>query len=92
MKYSLVFWTPKGGEEGPYQPVKATLEFQIPEDTVDFDLVLHGHVLHTAILSIREHLRSRRKYAVLTGEAAYEIKLVEDVLAAGMEALPESLR
>ena len=72
--------------------MKATLEFQIPEDTEDFDMALHGGVLHSILCAVQQHLRDRAKYGDLTVEAQHEIDQMRGVVFGGMETLPGSLR
>ena len=72
--------------------MKATLEFQMPEDAEDFDLALHGPVLHGALLGIQGYLRDRQKYGELDEVAWREVDDLRKMLAIEMEALPESLR
>lgn len=42
--------------------MKATLEFNLPEDDADFGLAVDAPRLFSALVRIRDHVRSRRKH------------------------------
>lgn len=42
--------------------MKATLEFQLPEDEAEFGLAVDAPRLFSALVQIRDHVRSRRKH------------------------------
>lgn len=61
---------------------KAILEFQLPEEDVEFRTAAGAQRLLCALSEVRNHLRQRRKYAELGEEALAEIEAVERLLAA----------
>lgn len=45
--------------------MKATLEFNLPEETEEFELAKDGHKWHRVVCEIKEHLRNKVKYEQL---------------------------
>ena len=56
--------------------MKATLEFNMPEDQVEFDFAVHGGKMYSALWEISQELRAIWKYEELSDE---EFKMVEKI-------------
>lgn len=54
--------------------MKATLEFNLPEDQAEYDMVINASKFFNIIWEMKKELRSKVKYAELSGEQykAYE--------------------
>lgn len=54
--------------------MKATLEFNLPEDQAEYDIVINATRFYSIIWSMKNELRSKVKYAQLSEEQykAYE--------------------
>lgn len=58
----------------------AVLEFTLPEERQELDRCLAADEMISALYEIRQHLRSRLKYADLTKEAQEELEAVKALL------------
>jgi hypothetical protein len=56
--------------------MKATLEFNLPEDQAEFDLAVQGSKMYVALWDISQELRTLWKYEELSEE---EWKIVERI-------------
>lgn len=56
--------------------MKATLEFNMPEDQVEFDFAVHGGKMYSALWDVSQELRTLWKYEELSEE---EFKIVERI-------------
>ena len=56
--------------------MKATLEFNMPEDQVEFDFAVHGGKMYSALWDISQELRAIWKHEELSNE---EFKMVERI-------------
>jgi hypothetical protein len=43
--------------------MKATLEYELPEDQIEFDMAINGHKMHSVLWDLDQWLRSKTKYA-----------------------------
>jgi hypothetical protein len=43
--------------------VKATLEYNLPDDQIEFDMATNGHKMHSVLWDLDQWLRSKTKYA-----------------------------
>lgn len=68
--------------------MKATLEFNLPEDRPEHDLALMGGQMHSALLEIQEILRQATKYGFVDHKAVQDYPDPESVV----EALAEKIR
>lgn len=66
--------------------MKATLEFNMPEDQVEFDFAVHGGKMYSALCEISQELRTLWKYEELSDE---EFKMVEKIRDKFHEILDE---
>ena len=72
--------------------MKAILEFQLPEESVEFALACASGALSGVVDEVRQHVRNRLKYFELGAEATRELEDLQRVLHEAMASLPESLR
>lgn len=72
--------------------MRATLEFNLPEEDALFLAAAHAGELASALSEIAEHLRNREKHGGLGEEAAAEVSKARRVVAEVLESLPEALR
>lgn len=63
--------------------MKATLEFNLPEDRPEHDLALHGSAMYSTLLEIQEILRKATKYGFVNHKAVtdYDAESVVEALA-----------
>jgi hypothetical protein len=67
--------------------MKATLEYNLPEDKHDFDLAIQGATMYSALWDISQELRTLWKYEELSEE---EWKMVERIRDKFYEILDEN--
>ena len=67
--------------------MKATLEFNLPEDQADFDLAIQGGNMYSALWDISKELRTLYKYEELDEK---EWKMVERIRDKFYEILDEN--
>ena len=67
--------------------MKATLEFNMPEDQVEFDFAMQGSKMYSALWDISQELRTLWKYEELSDE---EWKMVERIRNKFHEILNEN--
>ena len=67
--------------------MKATLEFNMPEDQVEFDFAVQGSKMYSALWDISQELRTLWKYEELSDE---EWKMVERIRNKFHEILDEN--
>ena len=67
--------------------MKATLEFNMPEDQVEFDFAIQGSKMYSALWDISQELRKIWKYEELSEE---EFKMVEKIRDKFYEILDEN--
>ena len=67
--------------------MKATLEFNMPEDQVEFDFAMQGSKMYSALWDISQELRTLWKYEELNEE---EWKIVERIRDKFYEILDEN--
>lgn len=67
--------------------MKATLEFNMPEDQVEFDFAIQGGKMYSALWDISQELRTLWKYEELSDE---EFKMVERIRDKFYEILNDS--
>ena len=67
--------------------MKATLEFNMPEDQVEFDFAVHGGKMYSALWDISQELRAIWKHEELSDE---EFKMVERIRDKFHEILDEN--
>ena len=67
--------------------MKLTLEFNMPEDQVEFDFAVHGSKMYSALWDISQELRTLWKYEELSDE---EFKIVERIRNKFYEILDEN--
>ena len=58
------------------KPMKAILEFNLPEDQIEFDFATQGSNMHSALWDISQELRTLWKYEELSDQ---EWKMVERI-------------
>lgn len=64
--------------------MKATLTFNLPEETEEHQTALNGGTYRSALWNISQVLRSERKYGEPSQEVLDLIKKIEDLLPAGL--------
>lgn len=67
--------------------MKATLEFNLPDDQHEFDLAIQGSKMYVALWDISQELRTLWKYEELSDE---EFKIVERIRDKFYEILDEN--
>ena len=67
--------------------MKAILEFNMPEDQVEFDFAVQGSKMYSALWDISQELRTLWKYEELNDE---EFKIVERIRDKFYEILDEN--
>ena len=67
--------------------MKATLEFNMPEDQAEFDFAVQGGKMYSALWDISQELRKLWKYEELSEE---EFKIVERIRDKFYEILDEN--
>jgi hypothetical protein len=67
--------------------MKATLEFQLPEDQTEFDFAIQGSNMYSALWDISQELRTLYKYEELDEK---EWKMVERIRDKFYEILDEN--
>lgn len=72
--------------------MRATLEFQLPEDELDHLLAVHGSEMQRVLMGVVNHLFKRLKHGELGEEARGELDLVRSLLLEGLSDLPGALR
>ncbi len=60
--------------------MKATLTFDLPDDRFELEVANAAGELHSALLEIERHLRSRLKYAELSTETRLELETIRELL------------
>ena len=57
--------------------MKATLEFNLPEDQIDFDLAVNGTKAQSALWEMDQYLRNELKYS--DDRSSEDLKLLQEV-------------
>lgn len=60
--------------------MKATLEFQLPEDTREHALACHAHELYSALLQIQQSIRNTLKYTECSAEIATALEELRSLI------------
>lgn len=68
--------------------MKATLEFNLPEDDYDFKTAVRASELSIFVSAVRQILKEYRKYKELTPE---QYKIVEEIEDRILSEIPEGL-
>jgi hypothetical protein len=61
--------------------MKATLEFQLPEDRHDFLAAIHGSQARAALWEIAQHCRGVLKHGEPSEELARHMHLIRDMIS-----------
>ena len=60
------------------KPMKATLEFNLPEDQAEFDFAIQGSKMYSALWDISQELRTLWKYEELSEEEWNMVERIRD--------------
>lgn len=72
--------------------MKATLKFDLPEESEELVIALNATKIYSALQEIRLHVRNKLKYAELQEETRQELAQINDLILEEFNSLPEELR